>query len=349
METMLVKDFSFDLPQELIAQVPAKERGTCRLLVIDRRTGELVDSSMDHFIDFIDKDSLIVVNNTRVRKARVYGNAETGGRVEFLFTEDNGDGTYTAMVSKGRRQKVGKRYEFLDLSGRHYANGWISGEKPDEMKVVSFDRRMDEDFFLKCGHVPLPPYIKREDDFQDEKRYQTVYASQSGSVAAPTAGLHYTPRMLDEIRAKGVRIVEITLHVGMGTFLPMRSETLEGHRMHFESYHIGEDAAQQINDAMKSGKRIVATGTTCVRTLESAWNEELQRVESGYGRTNLFITPGFRFHVVQQLLTNFHTPESTLLVLVSAFASRDMMLNAYRHAVEQRYRFFSYGDATFIR
>ncbi|NLY08022.1 MAG: tRNA preQ1(34) S-adenosylmethionine ribosyltransferase-isomerase QueA [Spirochaetales bacterium] len=346
---MLVKDFSFDLPEELIAQVPPKERGTCRLLVMDRKTGEYVDSTMDHFIDFLDKDSIIVVNNTRVRKARVYGIAETGGNVEFLFTGDNGDGTYNAITSKSRRQKIGKKFEFLDLEGNHYADACISGELPGDVKVVSFNEPITEEFFIKCGHVPLPPYIRREDDFDDEKRYQTVYAKQCGSVAAPTAGLHFTNEIMDKIRKMGISIIEITLHVGMGTFIPMRSKTLEEHMMHFESYHISDEAALAINKAKAEGKKIIATGTTSVRTLESAWNDDLCGVKAGYGSTNLFIKPGFRFNVVDQLLTNFHTPESTLLVLVSAFADREHILKAYEHAVEKRYHFFSYGDATFLK
>lgn len=346
---MLVKDFSFELPEDLIAQVPPATRGTCRLLVMDRKTGEYMDSTMDHFVDFLDLDSIVVVNNTRVRKARVFGLSENGGKVEFLFTQDNGDGTYTAMTTKSRRQKVGKKFDFCDLSGNHYCNGEIASETSDELKVVRFDRPIDEDFFQKCGHVPLPPYIKREDDFQDEKRYQTVYATESGSVAAPTAGLHFTPEILDSIRAKGIQIIEITLHVGMGTFLPMRTQNLEDHHMHFESYHISAEAADAINAAKRAGKKLVATGTTSVRTLESAWDPQLGGVRSGYGKTNLFITPGFQFHEVDQLLTNFHTPESTLLVLVSAFAGREHILAAYNHAVQERYHFFSYGDATFLK
>lgn len=345
---MLVKDFSFDLPEDLIAQVPPKVRGTCRMLVIDKHTGAYEDTTMDHFIDYVDKDSIIVVNNTKVRKARVYGIAETGGKVEFLFTADNGDGTYEAMVSKSRKQKVGKSYKFFDLEGNLYATGTIISEDADSLKTLSFDRPMNEEFFIKCGHVPLPPYIKRDDDFQDETRYQTVYAKDSGSVAAPTAGLHYTPEILQALKDKGVEIIEITLHVGMGTFLPMRSETLEGHKMHFESYHISQEAANKINDAIKAGKNVIATGTTSVRTLESA-SDETGMVKAGYSSTNLFITPGYKFKVVKQLLTNFHTPESTLLVLVSAFASKDIMINAYNHAVQERYRFFSYGDVTFIK
>lgn len=345
---MLVKDFSFELPPELIAQYPSQARQDCRLLVIDRRTGQYTDAKMEDFVNYLEPGSVVVINNTRVRKARVYGVADTGAKVQFLFTGQNPDGTLLAMTTKGKRQKPGKTFAFSDSDGRPYATGTVLGENEEGLKIVSLSVPVTEEFFERCGHVPLPPYIRREDEFSDEDRYQTVYASVNGSVAAPTAGLHYTPQMLDEIRAKGIEIVEITLHVGMGTFLPMRSETLEGHHMHFESYHVLPQAAEAINRAKSEGRMVVATGTTSVRTLESAWVPG-EGVRPGYGRTDLFITPGFEFHVVDQLLTNFHTPESTLLVLVSAFSSREIILNAYRHAVEERYRFFSYGDATFIK
>lgn len=346
---MLVKDFCFELPKELIAQNPPEERGTCRLLVVDRRTGEWKDSRMESFVDFLDPDSVMVVNDTKVRKARVYGLSESGGRVEFLFTADNGDGTYTAMTSKSVRQRVGKTYSFSDLEGNFYCEGRIAAVLPDGRRVVAFDRPVDEDFFVRCGHVPLPPYIRREDAKMDEERYQTVYAANSGSVAAPTAGLHFTPQILEKIRAKGIPIIPLTLHVGMGTFIPMRGETLEEHKMHVESYHVPEESARAINEAKAAGRKIVAVGTTSVRTLESAWDPETRSLRSGWGRTGLFIKPGFVFHLVDQLLTNFHTPESTLLVLVSAFAGRENIIRAYNHAVQERYRFFSYGDATFLK
>ncbi|MFA6687918.1 MAG: tRNA preQ1(34) S-adenosylmethionine ribosyltransferase-isomerase QueA [Sphaerochaetaceae bacterium] len=345
---MKTKDFSFDLPADLIAQTPADRRGTSRLLVVDRKTGAWTDTSMTEFPNFLQPGSLLVVNNSRVRKARVYGESETGGRVEFLFLEENLDHSWQAMVTKSKKQKPGKRFRFQDFSGIVVDEGEIVSANDDGTRTIRFSHPLDESFFHRCGHVPLPPYIKREDTFSDETRYQTVYAKQEGSVAAPTAGLHFTEDILSEIRSRGVEIVEITLHVGPGTFLPVRTVTLEDHHMHFERYEISKETARAINSAKAEGRKIVATGTTSVRTLESAWNVRTRTVEPGEGRTNLFIMPGFEFHAVDQLLTNFHTPESTLLVLVSAFAGKDHVLAAYRHAVEERYRFFSYGDATFF-
>ena len=350
---MKISEFTFELPQELIAQTPAQKRGDDRLLVIDRESGRYRDMMMRDFPTLVEPGSVVVVNDTRVRKARVFGISETGGRVEFLFTGAMGPDRWQAMVSKSRKQKPGKGYEFLTPEGELYCRAVIDSDVDDSdsgssLKVVRFDRPVDEDFFLKCGHVPLPPYIKREDDFNDEKRYQTIFANECGSMASPTAGLHFTPEMVTALEAKGVEILHITLHVGMGTFLPVRTENLEDHVMHTESYHVPEEVAQKINRAKAEGRRVVAIGTTSVRTLESAVDRSTGLLESGSGATNLFITPGFKFMIVDRMLTNFHTPESTLLVLVSAFAGREHILAAYRHAVEERYRFFSYGDATFL-
>lgn len=350
---MKISSFTFDLPEDLIAQTPAQKRGEDRLLVIDRKTGEYQDAMFSDFPDFVSENSLVVVNDTKVRKARVYGFAQTGGKVEFLFTGAVASDKWQAMVSKSKKQKAGKSFTFFTPDNQVYCTGVIDGDVDDNdsgssLKIVKFDRDIDEDFFLKCGHVPLPPYIKREDDFNDEKRYQTIYARECGSMAAPTAGLHFTEDTLARLKAKNVDVVHITLQVGMGTFLPVRTENLEDHVMHTEAYHIEPEVADIINRAKKEGRTIVAIGTTSVRTLESA-SDDNGIVRSGSSATNLFITPGYRFKVVDQLMTNFHTPESTLLVLVSAFSSREIMLNAYRHAVEQRYKFFSYGDATFIK
>lgn len=350
---MKISSFTFDLPQELIAQTPAQKRGEDRLLVIDRKTGAYQDAMFSDFPDFVSENSLVVVNDTKVRKARVYGISQTGGKVEFLFTGAVGPDKWQAMVSKSKKQKVGKKYLFYTPANEVYCSAEIDSDVDDNdsgssLKIIKFDREIDEDFFLKCGHVPLPPYIKREDDFNDENRYQTIYARECGSMAAPTAGLHFTEETLKKLKAKNVDVVHITLQVGMGTFLPVRTENLEDHIMHTESYHIEPEVADIINKAKREGRTIVAIGTTSVRTLESACDEN-GVVKAGSSATNLFITPGFKFKVVDQLMTNFHTPESTLLVLVSAFATREIMLNAYKHAVEEKYRFFSYGDATFIK
>ncbi len=351
---MKISEFTFDLPQELIAQTPAQRRGDDRLLVIDRKTGEYQDMKMSDFPSLIEPGSVVVVNDTRVRKARVFGISETGGKVEFLFTGAIGADRWQAMVSKSKKQRPGKGYDFFDKDGKLYCKAMVETDVQDSdsgssLKVIRFDREIDEDFFQKCGHVPLPPYIKREDDFNDEKRYQTIFANECGSMASPTAGLHFTPELVSELEKKGVEVLHITLHVGMGTFLPVRTENLEDHVMHTESYHVSQEVADKVNAAKREGRKVVAIGTTSVRTLESAVDRTTGLLCAKSSSTNLFIKPGFEFRIVDEMLTNFHTPESTLLVLVSAFAGKDHILAAYRHAVEQKYHFFSYGDATFLK
>ncbi|MCQ2411719.1 MAG: tRNA preQ1(34) S-adenosylmethionine ribosyltransferase-isomerase QueA [Sphaerochaetaceae bacterium] len=351
---MKISEFTFELPQELIAQTPAQRRGEDRLLVIDRKTGEYQDCQMKDFPSFLEPGSVVVVNDTRVRKARVFGISETGGKVEFLFTGAMGPDRWQAMVSKSKRQKPGKTYEFRTPEGELYCKAMIDSDVDDHdqgssLKVIKFDREIDENFFMKCGHVPLPPYIKREDDFNDETRYQTIFANECGSMAAPTAGLHFTPEIVAELAKKNIEVLHITLHVGMGTFMPVRTENLEDHVMHTEGYHVSEEVAEKVNKAKAEGRKVIAIGTTSVRTLESAVNRETGLLEAKSSATNLFITPGFQFAIVDQMLTNFHTPESTLLVLVSSFAGKEHILNAYKHAVEQKYHFFSYGDATFLK
>lgn len=344
---MTIKEYSFNLPEELIAQSPSDKRGSDRLMVVNRATGAVVDSEMSDFVRYLEKDSILVVNNSKVRKARLYATSETGGTVEFLFLEENIDGSWQAMVTKAKRQHVGKRYTFG--AGPLLFHAEIISENEDGTRTVRFQEEITEQFFQKLGHVPLPPYIKRDDDFQDESRYQTVYATNEGSVAAPTAGLHFTDKILASIEEKGCTIVPITLHVGPGTFLPVRTENLDDHHMHYERFEISAESAKLINDAKQAGRPIVATGTTSVRTLESAYDEETGKIQPGLNRTNLFIKPGYEWKIVDQLLTNFHTPESTLLVLVSTFAGKTLIDRAYRHAIDERYSFFSYGDAMFIR
>lgn len=344
---METKEFSFDLPQQLIAQYPADRRGQSRLLVLDKHNGTYVDSHISHIAEYLDPGSVMVINNSKVRKARVYGESETGATVEFLFLHELEDHTWTAMVTKSKRQRVGKRYRFTNKEGETWVAQII--EEHEEGKRIRFEDPIDEYFFVSCGHVPLPPYIKRDDTCNDETRYQTVYANQSGSVAAPTAGLHFTQEILKTIEQKGISICPVTLHVGPGTFLPVRTERLEDHPMHVEHYEIPLESAQLITKAKEEDRKIVAVGTTSVRTLESAFDQATQVLPSGRGSTRLFILPPYRFKIVDQLMTNFHTPESTLLVLVSAFAGKEHILAAYRHAIEQQYRFFSYGDAMLIR
>jgi len=345
---MLTKDYFFDLPPSLIAQDPTERRGDERLLLMDRASGECQDKAMRDFPSLLDDGCVLVVNNSKVRKARLYGETESGGKVEFLFMEEDQCHRWIVMSNKGKKQKVGRKYLFRDKDGNVSAIGELVEILPDGAKALSFDREISEDFFETSGHVPLPPYIKREDKFSDESRYQTVYAKAMGSVAAPTAGLHFTKEILSEIKSRGIDIYEVTLHVGSGTFLPVRSENIEDHHMHYERYTISEETADALNNAKRGGKRIVAVGTTSVRTLESSAFPD-GFVHAGTERTNIFIYPGFKFSFVDSLLTNFHTPESTLLMLVSAFAGKDKIMAAYKHAVDEKYRFFSYGDAMFIR
>ena len=346
---MLTKDFYFDLPDSLIAQEPSEKRGEDRLLVLDKNSGEYKDMMMSDFPSLLPENSVLVVNNSKVRKARTYAESvETGGVVEFLFLGKNSDGSWKAMVTKSKRQKKGKRFVWKDSEGKAYVYAVIEKENDDGTRDVRFDSDIDESFFQTLGHVPLPPYIKREDNWKDENRYQTIYAKKEGSVAAPTAGLHFTPEIMEKIKERGIKIYEVTLHVGAGTFLPVRSEEIENHHMHTESYEISPETAEELNKAKREGKTIVAVGTPSIRTLESA-SDENGVLTSLKGDTSIFIYPGYKFKFVDNLLTNFHTPESTLLMLVSALAGKDHILTSYRHAVEEKYRFFSYGDAMFIK
>ncbi|MGI6466490.1 MAG: tRNA preQ1(34) S-adenosylmethionine ribosyltransferase-isomerase QueA [Sphaerochaetaceae bacterium] len=340
---MKTKEFYFNLPENLIAQNPQDKRDSSRLLVVDRNSDDLIESSIKDFPSFLEEDSLLVLNNTKVRKGRVYALSENKGKVEFLFLNYLGANRWTVVVSKSKKQKVGKRFFFGTISGT------IVEELGEGSKVFEFDEMIDESFFEAMGHVPLPPYIKRDDQEFDKVRYQTIYAKNLGSVAAPTAGLHFTEDILKEIENRGIEIAQITLHVGMGTFIPMRGENLEDHKMHYEHYEIDDLAASLINTYHKNKKKVIAVGTTVVRTLESAYDAKSDLVVSGMGKTNLFIKPPYEFKVVDHLLTNFHTPESTLLVLVSTFASKDKIFNAYQHAIKNNYRFFSYGDAMYIK
>lgn len=343
---MLTRDFYFDLPENLIAQYPAEKRGQDRLLFLDKKTGEYKDYMMSDFPSLIDEDTVIVVNNSKVRKARVFAQKESGARVEFLFLKKNEDESWKAMVSKSKRQKEGDLYTFSNKNESLAAH--ISSSNEDGTKNVVFEKEINESFFEKFGHVPLPPYIKREDSFSDESRYQTVYAKKEGSVACPTAGLHFTDALMNEVRKKGIRIYEVTLHVGAGTFLPVRSQNIEDHHMHTEHFEIEPSVFDALNRAKEEKKKILAIGTTSTRTLESASSDEGRLVRK-YGETDIFIKPGYEFRFVDELLTNFHTPESTLLMLVSALAGKDNIFSAYRHAIDEDYHFYSYGDAMLIK
>jgi len=352
---MQTKEFYFNLPEELIAQEPSAVRGRDRLLHLDRKTGAWADHEFADLVSLIDPGTLMVFNDSRVRKARIYATADSSGnRTEFLLvSRSNGfpDArcVWKAMVRNAKRHKPGRTYTFADGTGAEIIpdpSGLLDGT---EFRYLRFDRLVDDAWLDAQGHLPLPPYIRRDDSAADQDRYQTVYASTVGSVAAPTAGLHFTPEILASIDARGIERRTVTLHVGLGTFLPVRSECIEDHVMHSESFSVGEETARAVTQAKREGRPVLAVGTTSIRTLESAWNREERVLEPGERDTSIFIYPGYEFAVVDQVFTNFHTPESTLLMLVSAFAGKERIFAAYRHAVESRYRFFSYGDSMYIR
>ncbi|HEY6270622.1 MAG TPA: tRNA preQ1(34) S-adenosylmethionine ribosyltransferase-isomerase QueA [Terriglobales bacterium] len=363
---MRISEFDFHLPEELIAQQPLVDRSASRLLHLRRETGELIDRQFRDFPALLHPDDLLVVNNSRVFPARLFGSRSgrraqplsprnpaskefLRGRVEVLLTRRTGPLEWQALVRPGRKIDVGEIISFGEndeLEAEVIARG--------EFGVRTLRFHDVPDFFAlveKLGHVPLPPYITRPDRPADRERYQTVYARAEarGSVAAPTAGLHFTPQIFDQVRERDARIAEITLHVGLGTFQPVHAENVENHKMHSENFSISLAAAAEINQALEEGHRIVAVGTTTVRALECAARQSADgRITHGTSEADIFIYPGFEFRVVRSLLTNFHLPQSTLLMLVSAFSSRENILRAYEHAVGERYRFFSYGDCMFI-
>ena len=344
---MKTSHFSFELPEELIAQYPSDRRGESRLMVLDRSTSVIQHQTISNLPDLLPSNALMVFNNSRVRKARIYGTSETGGRVEFLLLKPAEPAEpadcWIAMVSKAKKQKPGKKYSF---------EGGIEGEITGisgSHRIVKFSEPIDDSWLDKHGRVPLPPYIKREDDFSDTRRYQTVYSEKTGSIAAPTAGLHFTDELLENIRQKGIETAFLSLHVGMGTFLPVRSEDIRDHKMHSEDYEITEETAAAVNKAIKEKRPVIAVGTTSVRTLEAeALRCGRAAVEPGVRSTDIFIYPGKKFSIVNHMITNFHTPESSLLMLVSAFAGKDNIDKAYQQAILNKYRFFSYGDAMLI-
>jgi S-adenosylmethionine:tRNA ribosyltransferase-isomerase len=351
---MRISDFDYELPEELIAQHPLERRDASRMLVVNRAEGRWRDGSFAEFPSELREGDTVVVNNTRVFPARLVGRREpTGGRVELLLVRRRGDfegEAWEALARPARRLDAGARLIFGD--GRLRAEV-LSATEDGAGRVVRFDASGEFDALVEeFGRMPLPPYIKRDGDdlasrAEDRERYQTVYAAERGAIAAPTAGLHFTPRVFESLRARGVRVVEITLHVGYGTFAPVREEDLSRHSVAPESFVIAEDAAREINETRVRGGRVVAVGTTTVRALESSADER-GRVRAGRSEAALTITPGYEFRAVDAMLTNFHLPRSSLLVLVSTFAGRELVLAAYRHAVEARYRFYSYGDCMFI-
>lgn len=345
---MFTKDFNFELPKELIAQYPSRERGNDRLLVLDRRTGRLTDALFSDLPDFLPPDCLMVFNNAKVRHARLY--AQSGaGESEFLLLEPIDEGfVWKVMIKRSKRHREGREYTFPDGTRAVLISHPSGDTAAADYRYVRFSHCIDDRWLEKYGHIPLPPYIKRDDTVEDASRYQTVYAEQTGAVAAPTAGLHFTEPVLQELKRRHIAQTTVTLHVGLGTFLPVRTEIIEDHTMHTEKFFISEEAADAVEQAYHAQKPIVAVGTTSVRTLESAWCTETHRLSRGSQATDIFIYPGYQFGVVDALLTNFHTPESSLVMLVSAFAGREHIFSAYRHAIEKKYRFFSYGDAMLI-
>ena len=339
---MKTKDFFYELPEELIAQSPLPDRASSRLMLLDKRTGEVGHSVFSRLPEYLREGDCLVLNDSRVLPARLIGRRATGGAVEALLLKDMGGGVWECLTRPGRKTPVGTKLFF--------GEGELTGEVVEAVEGGNKRIRFDcEGIFLevleRLGKMPLPPYIKQE--LQDAARYQTVYAKYDGSAAAPTAGLHFTKELLEKIREKGVDIAEITLHVGLGTFRPVKAETVEEHHMHSEFWQIDETAAAKINAAKARGSRVIAVGTTSCRTLESATKED-GTVEAGSGWTDIFIYPGYRFKCIDALITNFHLPKSTLVMLVSALAGREHILAAYEEAIRERYRFFSFGDAMFI-
>ena len=347
---MLLSEFDFDLPHELIAQEPAATRSASRLLVLDRATGAIHHSSIDALPGELTAGDLVVVNDTRVFAARLIGTrVPSGGAVECLLLRRLGEDLWQALVHPGQQLKPGTRVRFGTNGPILHAE--ILEQHTFGRRTIRLWREGDGDVdeaIDALGQIPLPPYIKRSADPSDRERYQTVYARTRGSVAAPTAGLHFTPEILDRLTARGVERTAITLHVGYGTFEPIRTDVIEDHRIHAEPFEIPEVASQAIERARASGRRIVAVGTTTTRTLEHVARMHEGHVPPSAGDADLFITPGFEFQVVGALLTNFHLPRSSLLVLVSAFAGRELVLHAYQEAIRERYRFYSYGDAMLI-
>jgi S-adenosylmethionine:tRNA ribosyltransferase-isomerase len=340
---MNLHDFYFDLPEEQIAQDPLEDRSSSRLLVLDKETGEREHKIFKDVVDYLNPGDCLVINNTRVLPARLIGvKEETGAKIEVLLLKRKQDNVWETLVKPGKKARPGARIVFGD--------GLLVGEVQEIVeegnRLIRFEYEgIFEEVLDQLGEMPLPPYITHQ--LQDKERYQTVYAKHNGSAAAPTAGLHFTKELLHQIQEKGVKIANVTLHVGLGTFRPVKVENILEHHMHSEFYSIEEEDAALVNETKKRGGRIISVGTTSTRTLESVADEN-GMIKAGSGWTDIFIYPGYEFKVIDGLITNFHLPESTLLMLVSALAGRDNVIAAYEEAVREKYRFFSFGDAMFI-
>jgi len=342
---LTTEDFDFDLPEELIAQTPLTDRASSRLLVLDREMKEMVDKHFYEIIDELNAGDALFMNNTRVLPARLYGvKEETGAHLEILLLNNTEGDTWETLIKPAKRAKVGTKITFGD--GRLKAI--VEEELDHGGRIIRF---VYEGIFLEIleslGEMPLPPYIKER--LEDPERYQTVYAKENGSAAAPTAGLHFTKELLEKIQAKGVHLVYLTLHVGLGTFRPVSVDNIAEHEMHSEFYRLTQEAADELNAVRDAGGRIVAVGTTSIRTLETIGTKFDGAIQADSGWTNIFIKPGYQFKLVDAFSTNFHLPKSTLVMLVSAFAGREFVLEAYQHAIDEKYRFFSFGDAMFVK
>ena len=341
---MNVKDFNFYLPEELIAQHPLEQRDSSRLMVLDKKTGEIKHKKFHDIIEYLNEGDTLVLNNTRVMPARLIGEKEgTGGKIEFLLLKRIEKDRWECLAKPGKSAKVGRKFTFGE--GKLKAEV-VEVEENGNRIVEFFYDGIFEEVLDSLGEMPLPPYIHER--LEDRERYQTVYSKENGSAAAPTAGLHFTKELLQEIKNKGINIVYLTLHVGLGTFRPVKVESLEEHEMHSEFYMLSKESADIINETKKRGNAVISVGTTSTRTLETIGDENgFVKEQSGW--TNIFIYPGYKFKVVDKLITNFHLPESTLIMLVSTLAGRENVMNAYEEAVNEKYRFFSFGDAMFIK
>ena len=341
---MKTSDFYFDLPQELIAQDPLEDRSSSRLLVLDKNTGAIEHRVFKDIVNYLRPGDCLVINDTKVIPARLFGvKKDTGAKIELLLLKRRENDIWETLVKPGKKAKPGTVIDF----GDGLLTGTVLETVDDGNRLIQFSYEgIFEEILDQLGQMPLPPYITHE--LKDKNRYQTVYAKHSGSAAAPTAGLHFTPELLEEIKAKGVDIARVTLHVGLGTFRPVKVDEITEHHMHSEFFMIDEEAAEKINRAKETGHRVICVGTTSCRTVESAADEN-GHLEAKSGWTQIFIYPGYKFKVLDCLITNFHLPESTLIMLVSALAGREHVLAAYEEAVKERYRFFSFGDAMFIQ
>ncbi len=342
--TLKTSDFYFNLPDELIAQVPILDRTSSKLMVLDKQTGEISHKIFKDIIDYLNPGDCLVLNDTRVIPARLIGAKEgTGGKIEFLLLKRNEDDTWETLVKPGKKAKIGSRFSF----GEGELIAEVIGMGDDGARIVKFEYEgIFEEVLDKLGNMPLPPYITER--LEERERYQTVYSKHNGSAAAPTAGLHFTNDLLEKIKSRGIDLAFVTLHVGLGTFRPVKVDDVLNHDMHSEYYMVTKEAADKINKAKENGNKVITVGTTSTRTIESVADEN-GKIKPVSGWTKIFIYPGYKFKVVDNLITNFHLPESTLIMLVSALAGKENVLNAYECAVENDYRFFSFGDAMFIK